>query len=164
MRRLLLFWGLLSPLGCATGEDDNLLDDTEIVEEWGEAPEAEEPPPPELAESPRALPLLSAPACSQEKLAEVLAPATEDSRAVWVSCHLSLGAGDVVTRQIIVEGAAASGTTIDCRGAHLDGGAGRANAGRDMIEIRSRRGGDGTWSRPEDVTVRDCRITGSMRI
>jgi parallel beta-helix repeat protein len=61
---------------------------------------------------------------------------------------------------LVLEGPAASGATVDCNGAVLDGGPGTVNAGKDMVQIRS----DRFFKRPTDVTVRECRIFGSVRV
>ncbi|MBI4508737.1 MAG: right-handed parallel beta-helix repeat-containing protein [Deltaproteobacteria bacterium] len=106
---------------------------------------------------------------------KVLAPATSSSTTVSVTCNLKLEPHDVVTRRIILEGSAASGVTVDCNNATINGGEGTINEGKDMIEIRSRKysvtplpgSPDQTtnrWERPQDVTVKHCNIVGSMRI
>jgi len=107
--------------------------------------------------------------CSSEKVAEVLSPADSSSPVVMIDCSLALKGSNVVTKRMIFEGTAASGITLDCNSAMIDGGEGRPNHGRDMIEVRSRRSPDSStggwrWDRPEDITIRNCRITGSVRI
>lgn len=105
--------------------------------------------------------------CTEAQIAEVLAPATAQAPAVKLACDLSLPAGAVVSKRLIIEGRPASGLTLACHGALLDGGPGRVNAGRDMIEVRSRRraGAAGpTWERPEDVRIENCRVEGSIRV
>jgi hypothetical protein len=174
MTRSLLTWGLLTLAGCAVAQPDEfeLADDLaeeEAFVEWTPPQEPELEPELEAAQaplSPRAA--TSIPTCSQNTMDEVLAPATIERRTVGINCHLTLRPTDVVTKQLILQGAAASGVTLDCRGALLDGGLGTVNAGRDMIEVRSRKVTDAagvvTWDRPEDVTIRNCRIYGSMRV
>jgi len=106
-------------------------------------------------------------ACTAQQTAEALAPATAATPALRLRCNLSLQAGDVVSKRLIVEGREASGLHIDCHGARLDGGPGSLNAGRDMIEVRSRRrvGATGpAWERPEDVRIENCRVEGSIRV
>ncbi len=58
---------------------------------------------------------------------------------------------------VVLEGRAASGTTIDCGGDWFNGGR------LTELIIRSRRTADG-WERPEGITIRNCRIRGSIRI
>lgn len=98
--------------------------------------------------------------CSQVQLAEFLAPAKQEQRAVSLRCDLTLKPTDIVTRTLRIE---ASDVKLDCKGALLDGGGATVNAGRDMLEIRARRNGD-SWVRPENVEVSNCRIIGSVRI
>lgn len=98
--------------------------------------------------------------CTRQQVRNVLAQASEDNPAVIVDCDLTLSANDVVTKTIIVEGS--DGTTVDCAGALLDGSDGTVNAGRDMIEVRSRRTGE-TYDPATDITIRGCRIVGSVR-
>ena len=52
-------------------------------------------------------------------------------------CDLVLRAQDVVQKRILLAGSDSSRLTIDCNGATLDGGVGRPNDGKDMIDIRS---------------------------
>jgi len=59
--------------------------------------------------------------------------------------------------RIVLEGDAASGTVIDCRGEWF-------NEGKPTeLVIRSRQTAAG-WERPENVVIRNCRIRGSIRI
>ena len=80
-----------------------------------------------------------------------------------LSCNLRLEPVDTVFTRIILMGTQASGVTLDCNGATLDGGVGKLNDGKDMIEVRSVLS-NREWRRPEDVTIRNCNIVGSMRI
>ena len=66
--------------------------------------------------------------CSLAKKAEVLAAAvssasceTDRKCSVIVDCSLTLAAGDVVTKQLLFEGAGATGATLTCNGATIDG-------------------------------------------
>lgn len=120
---------------------------------------------PLLAAFPAGAPALEA--CTAQQTAEALAPASAAAPALRLRCHLSLQAGDVVSKRLILEGREASGLHIDCHGARLAGGPGSLNAGRDMIEVRSRRrAGEGGpfWERPEDVRIENCRVEGSIRV
>lgn len=105
-------------------------------------------------------------ACDRETQAAVLKPATAKDRSVRIDCSLILSKGDVVTRQIILEGGRASGITIDCGGGTIDGREGKPNHGKDMIVIRSKgkTREDMIADRPTDITVTDCRIFGSIRV
>jgi hypothetical protein len=107
----------------------------------------------------------------------VLAEATENDPEVPINCHLTLTPNNIVTKRIILAGGMASGTTIDCNGATLDGSIGTVNEGQEMIEIRSEKSDLATqtcmekcedniwvWDRPEDITVKNCNIIGAIRV
>lgn len=104
-------------------------------------------------------------ACSQSKLAEILAPATESASTVLVNCSAVLPRGQVITKRLIFRGTEASGAYFDCNGAILDGTG--LNYGKDMIEVRSQKmqkNGIVSWSRPTDITIKNCTVHGSVRI
>jgi len=61
-------------------------------------------------------------ACSATKLAEVRQPASAAKPSVAINCNLALAPGDVITKRLVLDGAAARGVTVDCNGATLDGG------------------------------------------
>lgn len=112
---------------------------------------------------------LTARPCSAAKLAELVAPATAAAPLARVDCSVTLSATTVVTKRLLFEGPVASGQTLDCAGGLINGAAGTVNAGGRMLEIRSRKlvdpvTGAASWQRPEGVTIRNCRITGSTRI
>jgi hypothetical protein len=103
-------------------------------------------------------------ACSAAKVSEVYERWSEARPDVSIACHLTLEPGRVITKRIVVRGAAASGVVIDCKGAMLDGRPGQPLHGSDNLLVVSRHQADGTWDRPENVTIKNCRINGSMRI
>lgn len=107
-----------------------------------------------------------APACPQATLDRLLSPATADDKTITLSCSITLPPDAVVTRQIVFAGKAASNAVFDCAGAMLDGAPGRINAGKDMIVIRSlgKTPEEMALNRPTAITVRQCRIQGSVRI
>jgi len=101
---------------------------------------------------------------------EVLAAATSEAREVRIDCDLTLDAEDVVTKRLIFE---TSGVNVDCNSAAITGGDGsddsanNVNFRRDMIEVRSPSSLDGeerVWRRTRSVTIRDCIVTGSIRV
>jgi hypothetical protein len=107
--------------------------------------------------------------CSPAKLQEVLAPASSSSPTVNVACNLNLKKGDSVTKRMILEGSSATGITVNCNSATLNGGPGTVNDREAMIEIRSikyKSAGMGTpeWDRPEDVTIKNCIVIGSVHV
>lgn len=109
--------------------------------------------------------------CVPEEVHEVMELATTEDPDIVVNCNLSVPSGSVITKRLIVQGSEGSGVTIDCNGATIDGSAvpelSEANARSNMILIRSTGSGDPqspTWSRPTDVTVRDCKVIGAVRV
>lgn len=103
--------------------------------------------------------------CSAERLAELLAPATDRDRRFALDCSATLAPEDVVEKEIVLRGAAARGVVLDCRGGRI-GAPERGSRTREShrLVIESGRDGHGGWEAPSDVTVRDCRIAGTVRI
>lgn len=108
----------------------------------------------------------SAAPCSEAFKAEALAPATDQKKQIMPTCDLTLGPKDVVTKQIVLAGRAASNLRIDCNGALIDGGPTSPNRGRDMIVIRSKgkTPEEMAQDRPQNIVVEGCRIVGSIRV
>lgn len=102
--------------------------------------------------------------CSASVYAAVKAPAAKQDATVELRCNLTLSPGDIITKRLIFSGANASGMTLDCKGATLDGSRGSVNFSRPSILIRSTKGKNGDWSAPSDVTVRNCVIKGALRL
>lgn len=101
--------------------------------------------------------------CTAAEIAEITAPAPTPYR---LTCRATLSPAQPVTRNILIEGAESSGTGIDCRGGVI-GTPGRAATTRaPTVAIWSRRveGTATAWSRPTDVTIRNCLIHGNIRI
>lgn len=82
---------------------------------------------------------------------------------VYLDCSLQFEPDDVVYKRLILEGPEASGVTIGCNGAKIDGGRDTPNANEEMIQVVSRLEGT-DWKRPSHITVRDCNIVGKIRI
>ena len=101
--------------------------------------------------------------CPPAFLARLLRADAAHRGPVRVACSLHLRPRDRIVRPLVLGGAAASGVVVDCGGALLDPGTDARGRARDAIVIRARRTPAG-WSRPRDVTIRDCRINGSIRI
>jgi len=108
-------------------------------------------------------PTKSKPNCSKEKMKEIRETATYSFDRVQVDCNCTLDSTDVITKRLIFEGKEASGATCNCNGAILNGGVGSLNYRKDMIEVRSKKMG-ATWERPENVTIQNCNIIGSVGI
>lgn len=123
---------------------------------------------PELSLKPHKIFTVSSVNCSAAKMTEVLAKATTESSGVYIDCNLSLKRTDVVTKRLVFEGPAANGITFNGNGATLNCGAdGSINYNKDMIEVRSKSYLEGSvrkWDRPENVTIKNCNIIGSVRI
>ncbi|AWB25352.1 right-handed parallel beta-helix repeat-containing protein [Methylobacterium currus] len=118
------------------------------------------PDPPALVRPAAAAP------CDAGTRARLLAPPTAEDDDVRLTCSLRLSPGDRVLKRLVIEGAAASGLTLDCAGATLGRAGEPAHLGAYTIAIRSRppaRPG-GTWDRPADIRIRDCTIYGHVRI
>lgn len=118
------------------------------------------------ADGPAIVAPASAAACDAATRARLLSPPGPGDASVTVGCSIRLAPGDRVLRRVILEGAEAAGTDIDCNGATI-GRAEPAPALADFaVEIRSRApvDGRGAWSRPSGITIRNCRILGHVRI
>lgn len=102
--------------------------------------------------------------CSAGVYSAVKAPATKKDASVELRCSLTLSPGDIISKRLVFSGAVASGTTLDCKGATLDGARGSINFGRPTILIRSTKNKSGSWSAPSDITVRNCVIKGALRL
>jgi hypothetical protein len=105
------------------------------------------------------------PPCASSEIEKLLAPATASEPSYNVRCSTKLPAGAIVTKRLIFEGEKASRVDFDCNNALVTVGA--VNTGGDMIQIKSRKimaNGTGTWERPEDITIRNCRVAGSVRL
>lgn len=100
----------------------------------------------------------AAPQCSAEKIAAILAPAAQGQNSIAVNCSATLPPSSVVTKNLVFTGAASSNLTFDCNGARLI----RQGKG-DSVVIRS-LWRNGTWSRPQNITLRSCNIEGALRI
>ena len=74
---------------------------------------------------------------------------TQDS--VEISCSLSLQPGDVLAKRLVLIGEKASGVTIDCNGATIDGRRWPAELTIVVIEA-------------SNIRVRNCNVHGSIRI
>lgn len=100
--------------------------------------------------------------CAPQEVAELTASTETPYR---LACRAELGGRDIL-RPILIEGVEASGAGIDCGG----GAIGRPGAARTTqaptVGIWSRRidGVTPQWSRPTDITVRNCRINGNLRV
>lgn len=108
----------------------------------------------------RAIP--GAQSCSAAKVNEVLEGATPGKTAVKVNCSMKLNSTNVITKQVVIEGAASSGVVFNCNGATLE-----SYGGGDALLVRSKaitKNGVKSWERPENITVSNCKILGGVRV
>lgn len=120
-----------------------------------------------------------APPCRDDKTDSVRAKATEAAPEIFIDCSLTLprprlpNVRLVITKRLVFEGPSASDAIVECNGATINGGPRTFNfdprfAGT-MVEIRSKEvkdsttgAGTGRWLRPENITLRNCNIIGSV--
>jgi parallel beta-helix repeat protein len=113
--------------------------------------------------------------CDSEKIREITAEAEDKKgrRNVYIDCNVKLDPRyHRVTKRMIFEGPSATGVTLDCNDATIDGGkSNKVNYGTDMIEVRSAYTDhkvddkvERRWQRPENVTIKNCIIKGSVRV
>ncbi len=105
-------------------------------------------------------PTASAASCSADTLEQLRSPAEAATRPIEIDCDLTLQKNSVITVPIAFSGSRASGATLDCNGATLDGTKPKART----IVIRSVQRKDGSWDTPRDIHIRNCTIKGDIRI
>jgi hypothetical protein len=116
----------------------------------------------EVCDAGQCVPQPVAPTCEADAVAALLAPATAEVPSHRLDCSVTLSPDDVVTKTVQLVGPASSGVTLDCAGATLRRGV--PEGGSDTVVIGSDKPADGVWERATDVTVRGCRIEGSLRV
>lgn len=99
--------------------------------------------------------------CDAAQIAELTTPSAEPYRLL---CRATLAPGQTVRRRILIEGAEASGAGLDCAGGAVVVEGPPPTTRTPTIAVWSRRVSADHWSRPTDVFIRDCRITGSIRV
>lgn len=106
------------------------------------------------------------PGCDARKTAEILAPASREQPSVQIDCNLSLPPKSLVTKQLLLSGRKASGITVDCNGATLRSTADNRPTLRILVSSAKTTREDGTtqWIPPQDITIKNCRIEGPVRI
>lgn len=102
--------------------------------------------------------------CSAVQIAELTAPAVPDAAPYRLTCRAELN-GAQVTRRILIEGSAASGSSIDCGGGALGRLGARTTTQAPTVAIWSRQDKPGPHaSRPTDIAITNCTIHGAIRI
>lgn len=98
--------------------------------------------------------------CAADQLVEIM---RDTSDPYFLRCSMKLPSRARITRQIVIEGSASSGLTLDCNGAVLDGSALPEKSEAGQLLVRSKPD-QPMWDRPEDITVRACHILGSAKV
>ena len=96
--------------------------------------------------------------CTPLEVAALTAPSTQSYR---LTCQADLPGVDI-RRRVLVEGGESSGASLDCGGGTIRA-PGPATTTAPTLAVWSRREGD-RWSRPVDVTIRNCTVVGNVRI
>lgn len=108
-----------------------------------------------------ALAALTSPAdrpCTTQEIRDLTIPAEQPYR---LRCRAELSGVDI-RRRVLIEGAEASGASLDCGGATIRA-PGSATTSAPTVAVWSRREGE-HWSRPADVAIRNCTVVGNVRI
>lgn len=102
------------------------------------------------------------PNCTADQKAEALAAPTATSTTVSLTCNLTLSATQKITKLVQIVGSGVSGLTLDCGGGTI----GVPGFNGDSLLIRSRKSTTtpATWSRPENITVKNCTVYGGIRV
>lgn len=102
----------------------------------------------------------AAPICSERFLDTLL---ERDGGSIAVNCSFELNAKDIVRKTLVLNGSSASNLIIDCKGALID-----VPEGKDAIIISSKRTEDNkgiaSYARPENITIKNCKLHGSIRV
>ena len=96
--------------------------------------------------------------CTPQEVAALTAPSTQPYR---LTCQADLPGVDI-RRRVLIEGGESSGASLDCGGGTIRA-PGPATTTAPTLAVWSRREGD-RWSRPVDVTIRNCTVVGNVRI
>lgn len=92
------------------------------------------------------------------------APDGKDDR-ITVDCDLQLRPDDVITRKLVFAGDAASGVSLDCRGATLGSSKMKYGVSAPTVLVRSRKlAGSSGWSVPRNIRITNCKIIGNIRL
>jgi hypothetical protein len=107
-----------------------------------------------------------APACGAAKIAEVLATPTAASNSeVELDCSFTMpsGAGPI-KKTILISGSGGSNVVVDCRNAALTPIYDFRSTARLAVKVRSKKNSDGSWSRPSNVTIKNCEVAGRITV
>lgn len=125
------------------------------------------------------LDVMHKPACSAEKVQEILAPASVElipphfiidpdapGASVLIDCSVKLPSSAVISKLVRFRGSASSNVVFDCNGATIDP-LGDLKISRAAIDVEPRRmngGGQNIYEPVHDLTVKNCDVKGSVRI
>lgn len=99
--------------------------------------------------------------CDAAELAELTA---EASAPHLLTCRAVLRPGQAVLRPVLIEGAEASGASLDCAGGAVGRPGAPVSTRAPSIAVWSRRLAADRWSRPTDVRIENCVIHGAVRV
>ena len=107
------------------------------------------------------IPAPPAPPCTIEQK-QVLTQVSDTPARL--ECSVTLAAGETIPRPILIEGRSGNGVLINCQGGTI----GRPNLAvttrRPTVAILSRKSDNGTWTRVQSVSIRNCTVLGNIRI
>lgn len=103
-------------------------------------------------------------ACDAAFYDKLRSPPKEKDDRISVTCDLQLKPGDVIKRKLVFSGEAASGVSLDCRGATLGDKKVKYTTNSPTVLVRSKRGEEGNWSVPRDISIKNCKIVGNVRL
>lgn len=97
--------------------------------------------------------------CSEQVIK--LLKENKPGETIKLNCSAKLTSKDVITKTVVFEGKSGSNITLDCNGAKIVG-----TESTDIVKISSKVLNKDTLSfeRPENITIKNCHIQGSMRI
>jgi hypothetical protein len=104
------------------------------------------------------------PACTADIVEAITAGNSHLPTELVLHCSVTLPPDAIVTKNLVFEGADASGSTLDCQGSTIDATAGENTLKRIAVEVRSRKMSNGQWSAPSNITIKNCTIKGFVRI
>ena len=95
---------------------------------------------------------------------EATEQATASDDTFVVDCNLTLNEFHTITKRLEVVGDSATGISINCNGAKIDGGPDSYHENAFlMIHIRALQI-DGAWHTPKYVSINGCHLKGALRI
>lgn len=101
------------------------------------------------------------PHCSKKKRAEIFNLKTGKKKEAFLNCSLNFEKRKRITKQLILQGDQGSKVQINCQG----GAIGRPGGNRKMLVIRSSYSKKhNTWLRPNNITIKNCKIYGGVHI